>query len=242
MQSARTRGIRPARRSRWRDRRPARAVERERGCALRAPGWRRRAVADRHRFDLLFLQRSDRARDLLFRQRRDFAAVGGDAACNLEPAVARRRRHRLRDIEVEIIRSALPRQFENIAKALRRDQPGACPPALQHGVGRQRRAQHQQLDNAAIETVAVEQFDDAVEDAFGRIGSERRHLVVMVPAALQLNRHEIGKGAARVDADANRFHPGPGAMREAAIPARATQLVNSCCRGAERLTESRLCR
>jgi hypothetical protein len=113
---------------------------------------------------------------------------------------------------------------------------------LQHGVGRQRRAQHQQLDNAAIETVAVEQFDDAVEDAFGRIGSERRHLVVMVPAALQLNRHEIGKGAARVDADANRFHPGPGAMREAAIPARATQLVNSCCRGAERLTESRLCR
>ena len=42
----------------------------------------------------------------------------------------------------------------------------------------------------------------------------------MVPAALQLHRYEIGKGAAGVDADANRFPPGSGAMREAAIPAR----------------------
>ncbi|HEV2099342.1 MAG TPA: hypothetical protein VGR45_10500 [Stellaceae bacterium] len=93
---------------------------------------------------------------------------------------------------------------------------------MQHGVGRQRRAEHQQLDSGAIETVAVEQFDDAVEDAFGRIGGESRQLVVMVPAALQLRRYEIGKGATGVNADTNRFHLGSGAMREAA---------NSCQKG-----------
>ena len=114
------------------------------------------------------------------------------------------------------MRPALPREFEHVAKALRRDHPGACPLAFEHGVGRQRRAEHQQLDSGAIETGPVEQFDDAVEDAFGRIGGERRHLVVMVPAALQLHRYEIGERAAGVDADANRFHLGSGAMREAA--------------------------
>ena len=101
--------------------------------------------ADRDRFDLLRLQPLDGARDLFLRKRRHFRAVVRDAARDFDAAIARRGRHRLRDVEVEVMRPALARELEHVAKARGRDHAGARPLAFEHRVGRERRAEHEEL-------------------------------------------------------------------------------------------------
>ncbi len=110
------------------------------------------------------------------------------------------------NIEIEIVRAALARELEHVAKACGRDHAGARPLALEHRVGGERGAEHERGHIAARQPVLVEQLGDAVEDALRRIGRLRRHLVISVAPALGVDRDEIGERAAGVYADEDLAH------------------------------------
>ena len=73
------------------------------------------------------------------------AAVVRDAPVDFDAAIARRRRHRLRDVEIEVVRPALARELEHVAKARGREHAGARPLAFEHRVRRERGAEHEEL-------------------------------------------------------------------------------------------------
>ena len=157
--------------------------------------------ADRDRLDLLALQALDRAAHVVLGKRRHLGAVVRDAAADLDAAVARRRRHRLRDVEVEVMRTALACELERVAKTRSGDEPGRHPLPFNHCVGGERRAEHEKRHIAARETVLIEQFCDAVQEATSGIRGRGWYLVIVIAAAFEIDRDQVGEGAAGVHAD-----------------------------------------
>jgi hypothetical protein len=158
------------------------------------------------RFDALPLQGRHGRAQLRFVQWGHDAAAEIHTLVDLDTSIARGRRYRLRDIEIEVMRPTLPREFEYVSKPRRRQHPGAGRLALEDRVGRERRAQHHELDLAALGPGQFDDFRDALENRPGRIVGRRGKLVVPVFAGCDIGQHDIGKRTARVDADPETVH------------------------------------
>jgi hypothetical protein len=77
---------------------------------------------------------------------------------------------------------------------------------LQHRIRRERRTEDDELYVFARKAVVFEQLREAAQDAGRGIRSERRHLVIVIAAAREIDCDEIGERAAGVDANVNRGH------------------------------------
>src|SRR5205085_2528668 len=136
----------------------------------------------------------------------DLASVVRHAFFDFDTAVASCRRRRFGDVEIEVMRPSLPCELEHVTKTRRREHSRSRPFALEHGIGRERRSQNEKLDVATRKRIRVEELSDAIEYSLRRIGGRRRHFVIMVTTALELDRHEVGECAAGIDTDTDCAH------------------------------------
>ena len=91
-------------------------------------------------------------------------------------------------------------QVEDLAEALRRDQPDARALRLEHRVRRDGRAVEDVLELADADARLVADPADAREDALGRVVRRRRRLDAELGAAVALgHEEEVGERAADVD-------------------------------------------
>ena len=104
------------------------------------------------------------------------------------------------------MRATLTRQLDDVAESLRRNHAGPRPLTLQHRIGGERRAEHEELHVLPGEAVLVEDLGNTVQDALGRVCRRRRDLVIEPAAAFDLRGYDVGKRPARVDADTYRTH------------------------------------
>ena len=151
------------------------------------------------------------------------------------------RRTRLEPQIIQIA-TALPADLQHVAKSGRGQQPNARPLALQHRVGRNRRAMHEARDRRRRHTMLVRQLADrrSHRDIFR--SAARRDLQDPQRARF-IRRHNIGECAADIDADLiaaachgssdlfNRAHRKPRQERAASL-IRLGQM--ECEGGAER--------
>jgi hypothetical protein len=87
-------------------------------------------------------------------------------------------------------------ELEDVAEALRRDQADARDLALEHGVGRRRRAVHDGIERSRLDLGRVERG----EDPEGLVVDGGRHLGEADLAGRVVDEDEVGEGAADVDA------------------------------------------
>ena len=165
--------------------------------------------ADGDGLDVLLAQLRDCRTHAGLVERHYFRTVGRDAFGDLKAAIARGRRCRLQDVEVEIMWAALARELDDVAKTGRRQHAGARGFAFEHGVGAERRAEHEKLDRLARQFRKFDHFRNAVEHRLRGIAGRRRELVIGVTAARHLAENEIGERAAGVDADPDFGHGKP---------------------------------
>ena len=182
--------LRPARRWTCTGTLPARASSRARERAPRARGWRRHAGSrSRPPRPASHLQRRRRALALSSSdERRDFRAVVRDAARDLEAAIARRGRHRLRNVEVEVMRPALARELQHVAKPGGREHARCAPTCLRARRWSRASCRARETRPRRAELREIEHLGDAVEYGARRIGGDRGHLVIRVAAARELDR------------------------------------------------------
>ena len=150
-----------------------------------------------------------RAQRLLVERRQD-PAIGGDPLRHLEAALARDQGLEAAEQAVSM-RSGAPAELEDVAKAARRDQPGARDLALEQGVGGGRGAVDDGRDRGQIGVGRRERL----QHAQGLVVGSRRHLGDP-HLAIPPDQHQIGEGAADVDADQAALHR----CRQADLPER----------------------
>ena len=190
----------------------------------RAPlvaGLRRRVhERDRDRFDAFLRERRDRRADVVRVERRELVAAGADPPADGQPQVARDERLGRREAIVVGVLAPAVAQRERVAEAGGREQSGARAAAREHGVGRHRRAVHDQVelrDEAARREVEP-------RGELGQAGRDRARRVVRRAARLVHEPHvvadeeEVREGSADVDADPIA-HGTPAARRRAVAPA-----------------------
>ena len=95
----------------------------------------------------------------------------------------------------------LTRDLQNVPEALGNDQPERVDLALQQRIGRNRRAVRQAYDAAGNCRRPVEDGADAAHQRNAGIGRRARHLGDGDGARGGIDRNDIGKRAAGVDAD-----------------------------------------
>ena len=153
---------------------------------------------DRDALHALAPEALDDLRQLAELQRRQHRAVGPDALAHLGAEPTRHEGLRLGgQIDPVEVRTVHAADLDHVAEASRRDEPDRSDPALDDRVGDERGPVGERRA-AACHTAECR---EAVEHAAGRIGRCRRHLQGgRVPGGVA--GHEIGEGAADVDADA----------------------------------------
>ncbi len=159
--------------------------------------------ADRHGLHPLRRKESGRGADTGLVERRDYAAIGANPLGGFQPPAARHQRLRLAPGEVEHARRADTRDFQDVAKAARRQQTRARTSLLQDRVRRHGRSMHHLGDIVRIKPRLGQERGNARRYAFARI--ERCCCrFVDVDSPVGQRQHHIGEGAADVDADARQ--------------------------------------
>ena len=136
----------------------------------------------------------ERAPDLAFRP---------DPFVRLQTQPPRHQRLRTPVVQRVHFRDAQAPHLQHVAEAACGDEPGQRSLALQHGVGRHRRAVHHPPDGRRFEPEFAEQRRDAVADA-EPVVLRRGETLVGVQGAVRSSEHKVGKGAADIDAEAPR--------------------------------------
>ena len=136
-----------------------------------------------------------RRRDLRLVERHQHLALGIDPLVDLEAEAPLDQRH---EPALQAIgrRPGAPAELEHVAKAARRDQADGRDLALEHRVGRRRRAVDDRLERRRLDLGRVERGDHAE----GLVLDRRRHLGDAHLAARRLDHDQVGEGAADVDA------------------------------------------
>ena len=99
------------------------------------------------------------------------------------------------------MRPFLARDFQQIAKSRRRDQPRQRAFALEQRIGHHRGAEADESDLAPCAADFRQDLADTGERREMRLARRRRQLVARDRAACLIEQEEIGKRAADVDAD-----------------------------------------
>ncbi len=151
---------------------------------------------DHQGLDALPAQPQDRLAHLVRSQRRDHEALGVDALVHLEAEIARDQRL---EVALEPVgRGArAPAQLQHVAEAARGDEPGAGALALEQRVGRGGRP----VDDDRHLGRARRGPGQRALDPAGLVGHGRRNLGHPDQARGLVDEHQVGEGAADVDAD-----------------------------------------
>ena len=168
--------------------------------------------ADRHHLDPLIAEQRREAPRLGLVERDQDAARVVDALGHLEPQRPRHDRGLpARQVEAVQVIALLPADLQHVAEPPRRDQGGPRPPPLQHRVGRHGRA----VGQAGDLLVRPEQDTEPFQHRLGGIAGRQDLLHPQRPAGQRL-RHQIGEGAADIDADPDLRPHGPAPYEESA--------------------------
>ena len=141
-------------------------------------------------------ERARRLTHLLLVEREHDLAVGVDALGHLEAQLPRDERLEGALQAVRGRAGAAP-ELQHVAEAARGDQPGPGALALEQRVGRRRRAVDERLDLAGRDA----SFGERREHALRLVPRRGRHLGGPDGAGRLVEQHEVGEGAADVDAD-----------------------------------------
>ena len=131
-----------------------------------------------------------------FVERLEDVAVGVGALAHLGAQLARDQRLELAG-QAEQLRPRAARELEDVAEALRRDEPATRALALEHGVGRDRRA----VDHALRAREIALQRLQAGHEADRLVVRRARHLRDRERAGRRIEHQAVGERAADVDAD-----------------------------------------
>ena len=131
---------------------------------------------DRNRFHVLGLEIGDQSVDLRLRERRRDLPVGADAFRDLESPAARRQGCRRVLEKVIEIAARGPPQFQDIAKATRRDKADASALFLEQRIGDDGRGMAEQADVDRRDALRRgHRPGEVVEDPFDDLGLGQRH-------------------------------------------------------------------
>ena len=156
--------------------------------------------ADGDRLDLLGQQRIDGAFGVARLERPLDAAARIDPLVDDLAEIALDQRRRLLPGEVVELGHAQRADLQHVAKALGRDQPDARALVLEDGVGGHRRAVADLLDHVAGQAGLLEQLAQALDDRL-RVVADAGGDLLGVDGAVGAQQHDVGEGAADIDAD-----------------------------------------
>jgi hypothetical protein len=157
--------------------------------------------ADRHRLDALLAEAPCAAAITSSRdERHAHRAVGAEPLVDLEPQASRRQRLRLVVLQVVEHGDAQAAHLEHVAEAGSRQEPGAGALVFEDGVGRDRRRMDDAGDAVGRGLVVLDQRLQRLGDAAAVVVRRRGHLAGLDQPVVARD-HDIGEGAADVDAD-----------------------------------------
>ena len=133
-------------------------------------------------------------------ERRDHRAGMAHSLAHLEPPAAGHERRG--PLEVQIVEAREPQapDLQEVAKAGRREQPGAGAAALEDGIGGHGRAVDDLRHRARLESRLGEQRGGALDDRLGVVRRAREHLAGE-RASVRRRQDQVGEGAAHVHAE-----------------------------------------
>ena len=162
----------------------------------------REQEAHRDRLDALLAQPRDRGADAVLVERRVDHARRHDPLAHRQPQPPLDQRGlapRQVLVDRERLRPAVAADVDQVAEAGGRDHAGARAVALEHDVGRDRRAVQQLRDVADVAPGERAQLAQAVHRRLRRVRRRARHLVDGDGGAVE--QHQVGEGSADIDAD-----------------------------------------
>ncbi len=163
-------------------------------------------VAHRHRLDPLMLQDRDRAAERGPVEWRLDPAVGAQPLTHAEPQPARHQLLRRRQAQIVAVVLEPLAHLDHVAMAFGGQEADPRAGALQERVGRDRGAVNDPLglgeQRRALAAEPLRQQTEPVEHAARGVVRGRRDFLQDRAAAIVGRRHQIGKGAADIDADA----------------------------------------
>jgi hypothetical protein len=159
---------------------------------------------DRDRLDAVALDHLARNRgNRLLVEGHEKLALEIHPLADLAPPVARHQgRGRFEEQVVEVV-AGLAADLDHVAKSLGGDQADGRAGALDHRVGHQRGAVHDAVQLGSRNIRLAQDARDAGDDCLARIVRRREQLAGMDEIAARIVQHEIGEGAADIDADAD---------------------------------------
>ena len=178
-------------------------------------------IAHRDGLRAVPLEGGDLAPHLLLVERHEHAAASFQALADAPAAPPRCHEGRRLRIHVEVVhaRALLPPQLEHVLEALCGEHGGDGALLLEHGIGGDGGAVDEALDGrggrARLREHAAHGDGHALEEILGRgrdLGQDE--------AALPVEGHDVGEGAADVDADLHGSVTGPWSNRRS-VPRRA---------------------
>jgi len=160
-------------------------------------------VQQGHRHRLVAVRRDalQHQRKLFLVERLQHVALEAHPLPDLEDPLAGNQRVRLQHVQVVGLVALLPAEDEHVAEAARGNQRRLRPAPLDDRVGRDRRRVEKLPYAVRARSRLFEQRRQAVPDRFGGVGGRGRNLVDRNAARLLVAKHEVGKGAAHIDAD-----------------------------------------
>ena len=179
--------------------------------------------ADGDRLDACGLQLADPLAHLVVVERDEHVAVrDGDALLHGQAVAALDERARLPGqllLEREVVRLLVPRDVEDVAHPVRRDQPDLRARVREHDVGRDGRAVEEVVDLGERDAGLAAEIVDALDRPARRVVRRGRDLVDGDPTRLLVDEDQVGERAADVDADAlHRLDPGRGQRSDDLAP------------------------
>ena len=154
---------------------------------------------DHQRLDAALAQPRRRAPHLVLVEGRDLLPLGVHPLGDLQAQLARDQRLE-GALEPVGRRPRAAAQLQDVAEAARGDEPGARALALEEGVGGRGRA----VDDDLQIRGRRRGLGEGGQDAVGLVADGRRHLGHAHGAGGLVEEHEVGEGAADVDADEQR--------------------------------------
>ncbi len=177
--------------------------------------------ADCDGLDLLRCQRRDRGREARRVERHQHVAMRVDALAHRKAQPARHQRRRQVDVDVVLLEPILVADLDHVAEALGGEQRGPGALALDDGVGRERRAVHDQVHVRRRDAGLGR--DRAQGRDHGFLGCARRGERLRREAAVAHFQRHVRERAADVEAEADA---GGGChTRELALRRNATSSV-----------------
>ena len=129
------------------------------------------------------------------------AAVGAHTLVDLDAGPARHQGRALLDIEVEQVMAPQALDLDHVARPERGDEGGVGALQFQDRVGGDGGAEDEAPDILGLDTVAVAQALEPGDDRARRVRGHGGHLEGDDIPAPGIERHEVGEGAAGIDAE-----------------------------------------